>query len=295
MKMKILYFVATLIFVSSCARPVAEFIVKSDDRSAPVDVQFENQSKRAESFIWSFGDDNQSELANPTHRYVLSGNYTITLEARKGKKSSIMEKDIHIEAPQNCTVQIETNFGNMEVVLYDSTPKHRDNFIKLAEEGFYDSLLFHRVIEGFMIQGGDPESKGASSGKRLGAGGPGYQVDAEFRAENVHMKGALAAARMGDQVNPEKKSSGSQFYIVQGNPVAPDMLERIEMQKGVRYSPEQRKAYQTEGGTPFLDMDYTVFGRVTNGLEVIDKIAAVKTMPGDRPEEDVWMKVSVVK
>jgi peptidyl-prolyl cis-trans isomerase B (cyclophilin B) len=183
----------------------------------------------------------------------------------------------------------------MEVELYDSTPKHRDNFIKLAEEGFFDSLLFHRVIQGFMIQGGDPDSRNAAAGKHLGAGGPGYQIDAEFSSENLHFKGALAAARMGDAANPEKKSSGSQFYIVQGTPVSPDLMERMEAQKNIRYTPEQRKLYQQVGGTPFLDMEYTVFGRVVKGLEVIDKIAAVRTAPGDRPVEDVWMKAKVVK
>jgi cyclophilin family peptidyl-prolyl cis-trans isomerase len=286
---------AAILMISGCARPVANFLVEGDGQSAPADVEFKNESKRADVFLWDFGDGKQSTEENPAHRFVLSGRYTVKLDAIKGKKTNTMEKDIHVEAPHNCLVLIETSLGNMEVLLYDSTPKHRDNFIKLAEEGFYDSLLFHRVIQGFMIQGGDPESKGADASKRLGAGGPGYQIDAEFNKENLHFKGALSAARMGDQVNPEKKSSGSQFYIVQGTPVSPDMLERIEMQKGIRYSPDQRKTYQTEGGTPFLDMDYTVFGRVTKGMDVIDKIAAVTTLPGDRPAEDVWMKISVVK
>lgn len=284
-----------VLLISGCARPVAKFLVEGDGASAPADVQFKNESKRADIFLWDFGDGKQSAEENPDHRYVLSGRYTVKLDAKKGKKTNTMEKNIHVEAPHNCLVLIETSLGNMEVLLYDNTPKHRDNFIKLAEEGFYDSLLFHRVIQGFMVQGGDPQSKGADASKSLGSGGPGYQIDAEFNEENLHFKGALSAARMGDQVNPEKKSSGSQFYIVQGTPVSPDMLERIEMQKGIHYSPDQRKIYQTEGGTPFLDMDYTVFGRVTKGLDVIDKIAAVRTLPGDRPAEDVWMKISVVK
>jgi peptidyl-prolyl cis-trans isomerase B (cyclophilin B) len=284
-----------IITLGSCAKPVADFMMDSERITAPAKVIFKNNSKKAESFIWDFGDGKQSTLENPTHKYVLSGRYQVQLKAVKGKKSNIMEKEINIEAPHNCIVHLETNMGNMEIELYDSTPKHRDNFIKLAEEGFYDSLLFHRVIQGFMVQGGDPESRGASSNKHLGSGGPGYQVDAEFSADNLHLKGALAAARMGDAVNPQKKSSGSQFYIVQGSPVSGDQLERIEMQKGIRYTPEQRKAYQTEGGTPFLDMDYTVFGRVVKGMEVIDKIAALKTAPGDRPVEDVWMKVEVIK
>ena len=292
--MKYAFFVTLLVF-SSCARPVADFITVPQNGTAPATIRFENRSEKAESYLWAFGDGTLSASENPTHRYVLSGNYTVSLEAIKGKKTDKMEKDIHIDAPVNCTVIIETPMGEMELQLFDSTPKHRDNFIRLAEEGFYDSLLFHRIIKGFMIQGGDPESRNALPSARLGSGGPGYQVDAEFHPDNIHVKGAIAAARMGDSVNPQKKSSGSQFYIVQGTPVTGDLLERMEMQKGIRYSPDQRKAYQSEGGTPFLDNDYTVFGRVTRGLEIIDKIASVKTMPGDRPETDVWMKVRVVK
>ena len=290
-----IFFISMTVLVASCARPVANFMVEGEDRVAPASIQFSNQSTKAESYFWDFGDGNSSEESDPEHKYVLSGNYLVTLQALKGKKKSIMEKEIHIDAPTNCKVLIETNLGNMEVELYDSTPKHRDNFIKLAEEGFYDELLFHRVIKGFMIQGGDPDSRGAAQGQRLGSGGPGYQVDAEFSTDNVHLKGALAAARMGDAANPQKKSSGSQFYIVQGNAVTPDLLERMEAQKGIRYSAEQRKLYQSEGGTPFLDMEYTVFGRVVKGLDVIDKIAAVQTAPGDRPMEDVWMKIKVIK
>jgi len=292
---KIVMVYGLILLLAGCSKPVANFLVNVDDEPAPVDLQFENTSKHADAFLWDFGDGKSSTEINPTHHYVLSGRYLVSLKAVKGKKTNIMEKEINIEAPQNCVVLVETNMGNMEVELFDTTPKHRDNFIKLADEGFFDSLLFHRVIQGFMIQGGDPDSRGADLKKGLGSGGPGYQVDAEFNAENLHLKGALAAARMGDQMNPQKKSSGSQFYIVQGSPVSGDMLERLEMQKGIRYSPDQRKAYQTTGGTPFLDMEYTVFGQITKGIEVIDKIASVRTMPGDRPQEDVWMKVSVVK
>jgi len=179
--------------------------------------------------------------------------------------------------------------------LYDNTPKHRDNFTKLADEGFYDGLLFHRVINGFMIQGGDPGSKNATKNKRLGSGGPGYQIDAEFNPENIHIKGALAAARMGDAVNPEKKSSGSQFYIVQGNKLTEAQLKQIENRKGIHYTEEQKKLYMETGGTPFLDMDYTVFGRVIEGLDVIDKIAKAKTGQGNRPVKDIWMKIKVIK
>lgn len=183
----------------------------------------------------------------------------------------------------------------MLVELYDETPQHRDNFLKLAEEGYFDGLLFHRVIDGFMIQGGDPESRNAPSGKALGMGGPGYQVPAEFNSKYVHLKGALAAARQGDQVNPEKKSSGSQFYIVQGKPVSESNLQLTEARNGIQYTPEQKEEYMTIGGTPFLDQGYTVFGRVIDGLNVIDSIATVRTDSRDRPTEDVAMKIRVIK
>lgn len=186
--------------------------------------------------------------------------------------------------------QIETDHGTIKVKLYNSTPQHRDNFVKLANEGFYDGLLFHRVIEGFMIQGGDPESKDAPVSKPLGSGGPGYQIPAEIGG--LHIKGALAAARNG---NPEKKSSGSQFYLVQGKIIPEAQLSSIEQSKGVKYSQEQRDLYATLGGTPQLDNEYTVFGEIVEGLDVVDKIAAVETQPGDRPTDDVKMYVKILK
>lgn len=185
--------------------------------------------------------------------------------------------------------EIETDYGTMKVVLYDSTPQHKANFVKLANEGFYDGLLFHRVIKDFMIQGGDPDSKDAPAGKNLGGGGPGYQIPAEIGG--LHIKGALAAARTQ---NPEKKSSGSQFYVIQGTPQTDQSLNSWEQRKGVKYSPEQRKLYKELSGRPDLDNEYTVFGEVVEGMDVIDKIAAVQTAPGDRPLEDVKMKVRIM-
>ncbi|MCO5234328.1 MAG: peptidylprolyl isomerase [Chitinophagales bacterium] len=192
-------------------------------------------------------------------------------------------------------VIISTSFGDMKVKLYDETPQHRDNFIKLVNESYYDGLLFHRVIQQFMIQGGDPNSRNAQAGQSLGSGGPGYTVPAEFNPSLIHKKGALSAARLGDQMNPKKASSGSQFYIVQGKPISAQELQYLSMRTGVQYTPEQAAIYATEGGTPFLDMQYTVFGEVVEGLEVIDKIAAVKTAPGDRPIEDVKFTVKLLK
>lgn len=246
-------------------------------------------------------------------------------------------------------VTIKTDLGEMKAVLYDKTPQHKDNFIKLAKEGFYDSLIFHRVIKGFMVQGGDPDSKGAAPGQRLGTGGPGYTVPAEINDQFYHKKGALSAARQGDAVNPERASSGSQFYLVQGEVLndasiaqfsgpnfaaiggalqnlrttKPDhelnkvyeeayntggdqgyqdkvmeTLDQLEEATGItlnkpEMSAERKEVYQTLGGTPFLDGDYTVFGEVIYGLDIIDSIAAVQTAPGDRPVEDVHMYISV--
>lgn len=244
-------------------------------------------------------------------------------------------------------VTIKTDMGEMKAILYDETPKHKENFLKLVNEGFYDSLLFHRVINSFMIQGGDPESRGAAPDQRLGSGGPGYTVPAEFVDGLFHKKGALSAARQGDQVNPERASSGSQFYIVQGqvtpkealgsgpnqqqmiaafqecmrnhrdSELAQEYLKVLEENPGNNEAIEQKvtetvdqlseltgmtiksmseaqmEAYSTIGGTPFLDDQYTVFGEVISGLEVIDAIATVATAPGDRPVEDVMMFMTV--
>jgi len=188
-------------------------------------------------------------------------------------------------------VVIETRLGTMELELYEETPKHKENFLKLVEEGFYDSLLFHRVIPGFMIQGGDPDSKNANAGQRLGMGGPGYTVDAEIGA--AHVKGALSAARRGGAANPEKKSSGSQFYIVTGTPVTAAQLNQMEQRKGINYTDEERALYLEQGGTPQLDGEYTVFGRLISGFEVAEKIAAENRDAADRPLKDIQMQVYI--
>jgi cyclophilin family peptidyl-prolyl cis-trans isomerase len=237
------------------------------------------------------------------------------------------------------TATIETSLGAMLVKLYDETPLHRDNFIKLAQTGFYNDLLFHRVIKDFMIQTGDPESKNADRHKHLGAGGPGYTLPAEIIfPQHFHKHGALAAARQGDEVNPEKASSGSQFYIVQGKTMNDEEIDQFEQslryakekeafqqiansmrskivelqktndkdglnalrdviyeetQKKVgdmnlfHFTQEQREVYKSVGGTSFLDGNYTVFGEVVEGIDVIDKISNVKTDTHDRPQDDV--------
>ena len=243
-------------------------------------------------------------------------------------------------------VSIQTDFGEIKVKLYNDTPKHRDNFIKITSEGFYNDLLFHRVINKFMIQGGDPNSRNSDPAAQLGSGSPGYTIPAEINPKYFHKKGALAAARLGGARNPGKESSGSQFYIVQGEVYRPGQLDTMEIsinkhrkdlmmrdrfqaenskfaecqknndragfdklvaeitmeidsiyEAGQKFtmSAEQREAYSTIGGYPSLDGEYTVFGEVIEGFDVIDKIAAVKTNSANRPLENVKMKIELVK
>lgn len=239
-------------------------------------------------------------------------------------------------------VKIQTSLGDIVVRLYDETPVHRDNFVKLAKDGYYDGTLFHRVIKDFMIQGGDPNSKGAPAGKRLGTGGPDYTLEAEIKDGLFHKRGALAAARQGDEVNPERRSSGSQFYIVWGQVYKEGQLRQFSKQmkmqrmqeifnglaaehrdeimqmrrernrvalqelqdklaaeaetRAAEYAgltDEQLKIYSTVGGTPHLDGQYTVFGEVEEGLEVVEMIQNSATAGDDRPMDDITMNISV--
>lgn len=184
-------------------------------------------------------------------------------------------------------IQIETTKGKITVKLYNETPLHRDNFVKLVKEKYYDGLLFHRVISTFMIQGGDPDSRNANPEQQLGNGGPNYTIPAEFNSTFIHKKGVLAAARTGDNMNPKKESSGSQFYIVQGKAYDENELNYISSKTGINYTKEQKEIYKTLGGTPHLDGAYTVFGEVVDGLAIIDSIAAVETNGSNRPKEDI--------
>ena len=207
--------------------------------------------------------------------------------------SLIAQKDTLVrKKDRKRDVQIQTSLGNIVVRLSDSTPLHRDNFLKLVKKKFYDSVLFHRVIKNFMVQSGDPNSKTAKQGQSLGNGGPGYTTPAEFRATLFHKKGMLAAARMGDNVNPQKASSGSQFYVVQGKIFTDAGLDSTETFRlnGKKIPLPQREVYKTIGGSPHLDQSYTVFGEVISGLDIVDSIAAVETSKAqdrDRPLADV--------
>ena len=183
-------------------------------------------------------------------------------------------------------VVIKTNYGTIKAKLYNDTPQHRDNFIKLVNEGWYNNTPFHRIIKDFMIQGGQ------NADGRLD---PGYKVPAEIKSNHFHKKGALCAARQPDQVNPKKASSGSQFYIVQGQKYDDQTLDMYENRLGKVFGAKQRQAYKTVGGTPHLDGDYTVFGEVIEGMDVVDKIAAVKTGRMDAPVESVTMTIEIEK
>jgi len=224
----------------------------------------------------------------------LSSLIVFSASAQK-KDSTIKKKD------RKRDVLMQTTMGDIVIRLSDSTPLHRDNFLKLVKVGYYDSILFHRVIKDFMIQGGDPDSKRAAAGKPLGNGGPGYTVPAEFRKTLFHKKGVIAAARSGDNMNPTKASNGSQFYIAQGKVFTDAGLDSVETFRlnGRKIPAEQRQAYKTIGGTPHLDQGYTVYGEVVKGLDVIDKIAAVQTSKAqdrDRPLQDVRIiKAKLIK
>lgn len=287
MKFRLLSLFILAVLMSSCATTTAKFGYQTDSKTVPSEVQFSNDSKKASDYVWDFGDGNTSTEVAPKHTYTNSGRYKVKLIAKDGSKTSTVTDEIIFNAPKECLVRMNTNMGTMTIRLSDATPKHRDNFVKLAKSGYYDDVLFHRVISNFMVQGGDPDSKDAKKGQALGVGGPSYNVDAEFVDSLFHIRGALAAARQGDAVNPEKKSSGSQFYIVHGNEVTEALLDRIEGSKGLLYSDESKKAYLENGGTPFLDGDYTVFGFLVEGFDVLDKIAAAGTDQRDRPLEDI--------
>jgi peptidylprolyl isomerase/peptidyl-prolyl cis-trans isomerase B (cyclophilin B) len=188
-------------------------------------------------------------------------------------------------------VEIRTDMGKIKVKLFDDTPLHRDNFLKHVADQRYDGLLFHRVIKQFMIQAGDVTSKNASPDQSLGSGDLGYTVPAEIvYPQYFHKKGMLCAARMGDDVNPERASSATQFYIVTGKFFTEMELDNMEKSQGIRFTPEQRQAYMLEGGAPHLDGKYTVFGEVVSGMKVVDKIQMSPTNEQDRPLKDIRIK-----
>lgn len=291
-KLLILSIFSVILLTNCDTAPTADFDFDIPQKTSPVDVTFTNKSANADRYYWDFGDGTISTEENPVHRFNFWGTYNVKLVAYKGQQQVEMQKSFTLEKPERRIVAIETEFGTMKAELFNFTPQHRDNFVKLAEQGFYDGLLFHRVMQGFMVQGGDPDSRNAPADKMLGMGGPGYEIDAEIVPGAYHFKGALAAARNN---NPQKRSSGSQFYVVQGSPMGDSQIDGYAQQRGLQYSQGQRDYYKQTGGSPVLDGEYTVFGQVIEGYEVIDKIAAVETGAANRPVKDVKMTVKVVK
>lgn len=211
--------------------------------------------------------------------------------AGEGNNSKTIQEKISKKMDTTYVV-INTEFGDIKIRLYDETPLHKANFIKLAKEGFFNGTLFHRVIKTFMIQGGDPNSKNAQPGQPLGMGDVGYRIPAEFDSTIIHKRGALAAARDG---NPQKASSGCQFYIVQGKKATDAELDQLTNMRGNKWTDEQKAIYKEIGGTPFLDMNYTVFGEVVEGMDVVDKITLEPVDGNDRPTKDVKMTVKVIE
>ncbi len=225
-------------------------------------------------------------------KMFLSAIFLLTALSMNAQAIGIQKEMSH----QGLLVEIGTDHGEILVKLYEDTPIHTANFIKLAQENFYEGILFHRVIKNFMIQAGDPKSRDASPEDMLGDGSLGYTLPAEFVPERFHKRGALCAARMGDQVNPKKESSSCQFYIVQGEVWDNAALDKMEARFGKKFTEEQRKVYTSVGGTPFLDGEYTVFGEVLEGMEVVDKISMSDCDKNDRPREDVRITyVRIVK
>lgn len=217
------------------------------------------------------------------------------LPVRTTKISPVVVKESVVDTAKvtdPVRIKISTSLGEIIVRLSDKTPRHRDNFVKLVNAHFYDSLLFHRIISGFMIQGGDPNSKNAAPGIMLGNGDVGYKIPAEFDSTLYHKKGALAAARDN---NPQKASSGCQFYIVHGKKFSNSELDMIEAEEGIYFSPSKRMTYSMNGGTPKLDMNYTVFGEVETGMEIVDEIALSQTDNNSRPLTNISMKMEVIK
>ena len=207
---------------------------------------------------------------------------------KKTNKQSIAANEPHF-------VKIDTDSGTMVVKLSNKTPQTTANFLKLVNEHFYDGLLFHRVVKGFMIQGGDPDSKDAAHGKVLGEGRLKYTIPAEIDTSLFHQKGAIAMARESDDVNPKKESSATQFYIVEGRTFTNNEMDKIEEKFKILIPESHRAIYRSVGGAPFLDMNYTVFGQVVDGLDVIDKIAHAAKDEHNRPLQDIHMKISIMK
>ncbi len=266
----------------SCARPIAEFAIPASSNTAPVELTFDNRSEQAEDYIWRLDEKVVSRESIYSHQFINSGRYIISLEAIKGGKSTTKKQEVIINAPEKCHVLMETSLGNMTFELSEKTQGHLKNFTALIESGYYNGLAFHRVIDGFMVQGGNDNTRKEKKKYDYPATIP-HEIDPTLH----HYQGALAAARMPDSVNPEKASSGTQFYIVEGTAQKTKGLNKMAASKLFTYTQEQLDKYIEIGGAPQLDGEYTVFGYLVSGIHVLEKISSVETDKTDKPNEDV--------
>lgn len=232
------------------------------------------------------GQEKQTEIKSQEEQKVPDEKQVQSINEQKDDEQVADQNAENQESGKEVHILIKTPFGNMKAKLYNKTPKHRDNFVKLIKEGWYKGSPFHRVIKRFMIQGGQNAD---------GTEDIGYTIPAEFVPGYIHKKGALAAARLADPINPQKASSGCQFYIVEGKTANDTELDMLEKNRGIKYTPEEREIYKTLGGTAYLDYNYTVFGEVYEGLDVIKKISRVQTDPNDKPLEDVRMDIEIIQ
>jgi cyclophilin family peptidyl-prolyl cis-trans isomerase len=268
--------------LSACTKPISQFRTVSTDLTAPTVIDFENLSTGAESYTWKVDSKIVSDSTDFNHLFLSSGRHTIELVSTHGSKKSISRQDIFIEAPSECLVYMLTNLGPLLFSLSDKTPIHRDNFLDLVTSSYYDGIKFHRVINGFMVQAGDPETNTAS--KKIPHK---KEIEQEINTGLLHYKGALAAARMPDNINPKKASSSTQFYIVEGQTLTAESVEQHGYSKLFDYSEDQKLRYIKEGGTPQLDGEYTVFGHLIDGYDTLEAISNTATDGRDNPIESV--------
>ena len=268
--------------MNACAKPISNFNSPPGVYTAPTYINFKNQSTGSDSYVWKIDSEIVSDSTDLNHLFLDSGRHTIELVSTKGSKESISQRDIFIEAPTECLVYILTNYGPLIVSLSDKTPGHRDNFLQLVSTSFYEGIKFHRVINGFMIQAGDPKTNPTSRKIKHPK-----EIKEEISKDLLHYRGALAAARLPDNVNPTKASSGTQFYIVEGQQLTTDAIEEYGYNRLEGYSEDQKLQYLSHGGTPQLDGEYTVFGQLIDGYDTLDKISNVKTDKSNKPIEPV--------
>lgn len=280
---QLLFCVICLLILTRCGRPVALFNLDSSEYEAPASIKILNHSKNAESYLWLIDEQPVSESMHLQHTILESGNYILELKAISGNRSSNKIQEIHVRAPRFCSVYMLTTKGEMVFELNENTPVHLQNFIDLVDQGYYNGIMFHRVIDGFVIQAGDNSERVSGDGKFR----TDDEIPHEINTKDIHVRGALAAARMPDNVNPERASSGTQFYVVDGRDLKLDDLRRFEASKLVNYSREQIEEYLEKGGAPQLDEQYTVFGYLVYGKEVLEEISKVETDEKDKPVNPV--------